>query len=479
MIPILFLAAEPTEMVRLRVGEEAREIEEKLSRGRFRDRLLLKAHFACTLESLSQAMLDHEPRIVHFAGHGETNGALCFEERNGRAHPVAPQALANFFRLFNHHVECVILNACYSKRQAEAIAEHVDLVIGVEKALEDRAAIKFTVGFYQALAAGRSIAEAFALGRSHVLCGDVLPELAPILLSRRRRSAMDAENAPPRPVTRSRVPGGGKRDPRPEPPRASSPPLEPDPQPVEPAPDPPRQLPDPGSELAHPVDGSELVFVPGGLLKLGAVGPGEWSQPIHRVQIDPFWISRHPVTNEQYARFLAASGHPEPRFWQDPKFNKPRQPVVGVSWSDARAYCQWAGLELPTEAQWEAAARGEDQRPFPWGEEPPNEELANFDNAIGHPTPVDRYPAGIGPFGTLDQAGNVWEWCRDSWHAEAYAERADGHPNPVATGDRSKRVVRGGSWLNPAPDLRSAVRERGSARMRQNIQGFRCSKTYP
>lgn len=233
--------------------------------------------------------------------------------------------------------------------------------------------------------------------------------------------------------------------------------------------------PRPGDQRLHDVDSSLLLYVPGGEYTLGADDINDWTRPVHRVHLAPFWIARHPVTNEQYGRFLAAHpGAAPPEFWQDERFNTPQQPVVGVSWEDAEAYCRWVGLALPSEAQWEAAARGTEGRTYPWGDEPPEPRHANFGGRLGATSPVDAHPHGAGPFGTLDQAGNVWEWCADSWSLTAYRQRGEGAWNPVTRGDTSMRVLRGGSWVNPGRDLRAAYRDRATARLRFNTQGFRC-----
>lgn len=233
--------------------------------------------------------------------------------------------------------------------------------------------------------------------------------------------------------------------------------------------------PRPGEQRLHDPDGSLLLYVPGGEYTLGADDINDWTRPVHRVHLAPFWIARHPVTNEQYGRFLAAHpGAAPPEFWQDERFNTSQQPVVGVSWEDAEAYCRWVGLALPSEAQWEAAARGTEGRTYPWGDEPPEPRHANFGGRLGATSPVDAHPDGAGPFGTLDQAGNVWEWCADSWSLTAYRQRGEGAWNPVTRGDTSMRVLRGGSWVNPGRDLRAAYRDRATARLRFNTQGFRC-----
>ncbi len=188
----------------------------------------------------------------------------------------------------------------------------------------------------------------------------------------------------------------------------------------------------------------------------------------------------HPVTNEQYAAFLETRHHRKPRFWDHKRFRDPRQPVVGVSWKDAKAYCDWAGLELPTEAQWEAAARGTDRRPYPWGNDNPSTEYADFGKSYDRdrPNPVGSHPRGSGPYGAQDQAGGVWEWCADVWSSTAYQDR-DGQRDPVAAGESAGRVVRGGSWAGVARLLRAAVRDGDGAGSRDRSLGFRVCRSVP
>ncbi len=230
-------------------------------------------------------------------------------------------------------------------------------------------------------------------------------------------------------------------------------------------------------ERRNEKDGTVLVYVPGGEYTIGANDLSEQEQPVHRVRLSPFWIGQVPVTNEQYGRFMQANpGYRRPGFWSEEIFNRPEQPVVGVSWEDAQAYCNWAGLVLPSEVQWEAAARGHDGRSFPWGDEPPTPELANFDGHAGRTTPVGSLEAGRGPFGTLDQAGNVWEWCADVLDAEAYSRREAAALDPLVTiGEPAFRVLRGGSWLDKGENLKSAFRFRYWARLRRRFVGVRCA----
>ena len=203
----------------------------------------------------------------------------------------------------------------------------------------------------------------------------------------------------------------------------------------------------PRKDYVHEKDGSTLVYVQGGVYTLGAEDLTEIEQPVHRIRLSPFLIGKYQVTNELYGRFLEANpGYRKPAFWGEDSFNRPLQPVVGVSWEDAMAYCNWAGLVLPTEAQWEAAARGGADQPYPWGAEEPGREHANFGTFAGRTTPVGSFPSGAGPCGALDLAGNVAEWCADVLDPEAYAKRQPGQLDPICSlGEPLFRVLRGGS----------------------------------
>ncbi len=245
---------------------------------------------------------------------------------------------------------------------------------------------------------------------------------------------------------------------------------------------------EPGREIVHEKDGSVLLYVPGGEFRLGTDEdlPGVLKvfqgKPEHRVILSPYWIGKYPVTNAQYGRFLEQTpDQRKPENWDNKQFNQPEQPVVGVSWGEAIAYCRWAGLVLPSEAQWEAAARGPEGRPYPWGEAAPSRELANYEHQEGRTTPVGAYSKGAGPYGTLDQAGNVWEWCADAWDERAYRDR-DGQRDPVAEGDAGEagvRVLRGGSWAYPSRNLHAAVRFRSGAGHRFRDIGFRVCRFCP
>jgi formylglycine-generating enzyme required for sulfatase activity len=205
-------------------------------------------------------------------------------------------------------------------------------------------------------------------------------------------------------------------------------------------------------------------------------------QPVHQVQLAEYKIGRFPVTVADYARFVEGGGYDDSRCWQFGGFGQqaepedweeqilhPNRPVVGVSWYEASAYCAWAGLRLPTEAEWERAARGIDGRKYPWGNSEPDISKANHAaSGPGCPTPVGLYPAGAASEGTLDLAGNVWEWISD-WYAP-YVEGPSENPNGAATGQA--RVLRGGSWSNGS--LRAAERRAIQPSSRNATSGFRC-----
>lgn len=183
-IKILFLTADPTNASRLRLGEESREVQEKLQLAQLRERFELQQRMSVRPADISQALLDVQPQIVHFSGHGTTNGELCFENQIGETLPIQPEALAALFEQFANQVNCVVLNACYSELQAKAIAKHIEYVIGMNQAIGDKAAIDFAIGFYQALGAGRTIEEAYKLGCVQISLQASPEHLSPVLIKK-------------------------------------------------------------------------------------------------------------------------------------------------------------------------------------------------------------------------------------------------------------------------------------------------------
>lgn len=184
MNKILILAANPKDTSRLRLDEELREIEEGLLRAKKRDQFVLKTALAVRHRDIHRQILDFEPQIVHFSGHGEGENGLLFEDVMGQIKLVDAVALADLFELFAEHVKCVLLNACYSEIQAKAIAQHIDYVIGMNQAIGDKAAIEFAVGFYDALGAGKNVEFAYKLGCRVIRMAGSSEHITPVLLTK-------------------------------------------------------------------------------------------------------------------------------------------------------------------------------------------------------------------------------------------------------------------------------------------------------
>jgi hypothetical protein len=161
---ILLLSANPRDTSQIRLDEEMREIKEGLRRSKKRDQYLIDTVQAVRYRDIHRAILDYEPHIIHFSGHGSQENGLVFEDETGQIKLVDAQAIAGLFQLFANRVECIILNACYSQYQAKEIAKHINYVVGMSQAIQDGAAIEFAVGFYDALGAGQDYEFAYKLG---------------------------------------------------------------------------------------------------------------------------------------------------------------------------------------------------------------------------------------------------------------------------------------------------------------------------
>jgi hypothetical protein len=181
MQTILILAANPKGTPQVRLDEEVRDIGEGLQRAKNRDQFALKSMFAVRPRDIQRAMLDINPSIVHFSGHGTGDEGLVFEDETGSTKLVDGEALAGLFELFALQVECVVLNGCYSEVQAEAIAQHINYVIGMKKAIGDKAAIEFAVGFYDALGSGKPVEFAYKFGCAAIRLAGIPEQLTPVL----------------------------------------------------------------------------------------------------------------------------------------------------------------------------------------------------------------------------------------------------------------------------------------------------------
>jgi formylglycine-generating enzyme required for sulfatase activity len=221
-------------------------------------------------------------------------------------------------------------------------------------------------------------------------------------------------------------------------------------------------------------DGAEMVRVPTGEFVMGSDDGAADEKPRHRVHLDAYSIDKYEVTNALYRRFMDAASRAAPSYWNDSKWNGVSQPVVGVTWHDADAYCKWAGKRLPTEAEWEKAARGTDGRKYPWGNDWDSRRANSTESQLGKTAPVGSYASGVSPYGAHDMAGNVWEWVADWFDASYYQRSPERNPTGPETGQR--RVLRGGSWLSNPINLRTADRLSVSPEHRNTNVGFRCAR---
>ena len=253
-----------------------------------------------------------------------------------------------------------------------------------------------------------------------------------------------------------------------------------------------------GEKTTNPIDGAVMVWIPSGEFRMGTSDEElnssvmsrhpDWiptfydlEKPQHTVNVDGFWMYKYEVTVKQYRAFCRATNQMMPSApewgWKDD------HPIVDVTWQQAMDYAKWAGGTLPTEAQWEKGARGTDARIYPWGNSWDKTRCANSAGKHMQATrPVGSYPNGAGPYGTMDMAGNAWEWCYD-WAENNYYSTSP-HDNPTGPASPTqvimgkvvaRRAMRGGSWYNDdAGYFRCSAREGGEPEITDNTSGFRC-----
>jgi len=247
-----------------------------------------------------------------------------------------------------------------------------------------------------------------------------------------------------------------------------------------------------GSTMVADKDGMELVYVPAGEFLMGSgaddAGASDVEKPQHTVDLDAYWIDKTEVTNAQYGKCVEAGGCAQPGGSAYSDGGKANHPVVYVSWNDAKAYCEWAERRLPSEAEWEKAARGTDGRRYPWGNDFDGGKLnycdknctkawkdTAYDDGYELTAPVGSYAAGASPYWALDMAGNVWEWVGDWYANDYYAIPRASNPSGPAAGDG--RVLRGGSWINESSLVRAAGRLNYIPATRYDGVGFRCARS--
>jgi formylglycine-generating enzyme required for sulfatase activity len=242
---------------------------------------------------------------------------------------------------------------------------------------------------------------------------------------------------------------------------------------------------------------AEMLWIPAGDFQMGSnpdhvEQAAEWcgcgkrtfedEQYLHTVYLEGFYIDQYEVTNRQYQAFVDASGYvtdaehkSEANTWRTVyQEGMDDHPVVWMSWNDARAYCDWAGKRLPTEAEWEKAARGTDARLWPWGDDWDADLLNSSQSGRRATTPVGSFQAGASPYGVLDMAGNVWEWVND-WYAAGYYQTGNDR-NPTGPESGEDRVLRGGGYNNGLHEVRTAHRHKGGQTGYAPDHGFRCAR---
>lgn len=242
-------------------------------------------------------------------------------------------------------------------------------------------------------------------------------------------------------------------------------------------------VPRPATNQISAIDGMFQIYIPAGTFVMGTdIKALRVSNPLHELSLSAYWIDQTEVSNGAYKQCVAAGGCEPPvyhagnnTFYENSRYDS--YPVVYVSWQSAQNYCRWAGRRLPSEAEWEKAARGPDGLTYPWGDSAPSFSLANYGGYIGHPLPVDRYPEGASPFGVLNMAGNVREWVAD-WFSQSYYLHTP-YLDPTGPRDGQKRSLRGGAFDDESPQLSTFNRFEHAPQSPGANRGFRCAQSAP
>lgn len=471
---LLVMVSDPKDYPRLDVkGEKtkiAKAVEELEKRG------VLKVEWleTATLAELQRRLRKPDPvHIFHFIGHGGWNaekddGFLLFTDDYGDGRKVAASSLATILGDYKL-LRLVVLNACEGARGsttdpfAGTAATLVNLglpaVLAMQFEISDRAAIQLAQIFYESLADGYPVEAALAEARKMIFAdGNDVEWGTPVLYMRAKDGVLFDLSALPIPVMPSQLP---KVEPLKEPAIVVEPPT--------PKPNPDRLT------INSPFH-FELIRIPAGEFLMGSdksQDPDAYDHelPQHRVYVSEFYMGRYPITKAQYVAFKKIkipSG-------------EENHPAVNVSWNDAQAFCQWLSektgkaFRLPTEAEWEKAARAADGRIYPWGNEWDESKLNSGESNGNGTTSVGKYsPAGDSPYGLADMSGNVWEWCADWFGEQEYQQRANANVlDPQGPASDEYRVLRGGSWDSTRRNCRAASRRRGVPARFSSFFGFR------
>lgn len=447
-----------------------------------------------TWQELRRKMRNQTWHIFHFVGHGgfdevRKEGMVVFSDRRGQPRSVAASQLAQLLR-DHHSLRLAVFNSCegaradrhdiFSSTATSLVRAGIPAVLAMQYEITDAAAMQFAESLYETLAEGAAIDTAVVEARIAISM-EVTNSLewgTPVLFMRSpdgvifelaSASAPQPDPAQPAMQPRQTIPAQVRQ---------------PDPEPLKPK---------------FPVD-FDWVPIPAGEFIMGSTDERglyiyKDEKPQHNVYLPAFQIARVPVTNTQFRTFVEASGYRttaekkkyayasvdgnwrdvEGADWAHPNGpgshvrDKADHPVVSVSWYDAQAFCKWAGVLLPSEAQWEKAARGTDGWLWPWGNDKPTGDHCNFAGTVGDTTPVGRYVRGASPYGVMDMSGNVLEWTSSIWKSYPY-DADDGREDQSGS---SIRVLRGGSFLYFSDIVRCASRSGFNPYRRYGLFGFR------
>jgi formylglycine-generating enzyme required for sulfatase activity len=409
-----------------------------------------------TLAELQRRLRQKDPvHIFHFIGHGgwdeaKEDGLLVFHDDYGDGYKVGASHLATI--LSDHpSLRLVTLNACEGARlsptdpfagvAATLVGRNVPAVLAMQFEITDRAAIQLSQMFYESLADGLPVEGALAEARKAIFAsGNDVEWGTPVLYLRAKEGLLFDVKPTRTPIDSDRLQAAHIKAKQEEWLKAQSPPP---------------AATEKTKEAAQPGASDALwVTIPAGEFLFG--------DKKEKRTLPAFQIMRYPVTNAQYAEFVTATGHRPPVYWRDGLVpaEQANHPVTNVNWHDAQDYCAWANVRLPTEEEWEKAARGTDGRDYPWGNDWPDATRCNFNYYVGGTTPVGKYsPHGDSPYGCADMAGNVWEWTTTR------------QPN------KATFVLCGGSWNFAADLIRTTTRFWFLPHTTGSGVGFRCVRS--
>jgi formylglycine-generating enzyme required for sulfatase activity len=525
---ILILASNPRKDLNL--DDEIRLLRKAIDQSRDRDRFEVVSEPGVRVEDLQRLLLRHKPEVVHFCGHGSGEEGLIFKMDGGGEQSVRADALADMFGLnpICRHVKCVLLNACYSEKQANAIVSRIHYVVGMSHEIQDNAAIAFSKGFYLALGEGCSIDDAFEFGRNAI-------QLEISGSSKKMQSATAVEE-----VRKFEVANTIQQTAIPEhlkPILKRNPTLTQSNQDVFGSEQTLSQVErekiqlDVATALSHTSHQSdlevtwqrfefnvitvnkngeensrttksaefftedlghgvplEMIKIPPGTFQRGSTQSDD-EMPQHTVTVPAFSIGKYPVT-QMHWRAIATLPKVEIALNPEPSnFKGDDYPVEQISWSEAIEFCERLSRKtghpyrLLTEAEWEYACRAGTITPFYFGETltpklarcKANLGMVFVTLFSGETAPVGSYFPNA--FGLHDMHGNVWEWCQDHWHDSYTGAPVDGSAW-ITGGDSSRRVIRGGSWVNNTRYCRSSSRDRHIPNSKMDSFGFRIACSF-